>query len=91
MIISNRSVPIMESTNEIAIEIQMGVASALGKILHIDSVAAFHTPGGGRGINIQATRCVLGDNSQVKDITLFLTPPFRKTLNEAKGVDPMSY
>ena len=33
MIISNRSVPIMESTNEIVVQIQMGVASALGKIL----------------------------------------------------------
>ena len=33
MIISNRSVLIMESTNEIVVEIQMGVASALGKIL----------------------------------------------------------
>ena len=33
MIISNRSVPIMESTNENAVEIQMGVASALGQIL----------------------------------------------------------
>ena len=33
MIISNRLVPIMESTNEIAVEIQMGVVSALGQIL----------------------------------------------------------
>ena len=34
MIISkNRPVPIMESTNENAVEIQMGVASALGQIL----------------------------------------------------------
>ena len=33
MIISNRSVPIMESTNDIVVEILMGVASALGQIL----------------------------------------------------------
>ena len=33
MIISNRSVPIMESTNEIVVEIQMGVASVVGQIL----------------------------------------------------------
>ena len=33
MIIANRSVPIMESTNEIVVEIQMGVASSLGQIL----------------------------------------------------------
>ena len=50
-------------------------------------VAAFHTPGS-HGINIQATRCVLGGKSQVKAITLFLTPPFRKTPNEAKGGRP---
>ena len=33
MIIANRPVPIMESTNEITVEMQMGVASALGQIL----------------------------------------------------------
>ena len=33
MIISNRSVPVMDSIIEIVVEIQMGVASALGQIL----------------------------------------------------------
>ena len=33
MIISNRSVPIMDSTNETVVEIKIGVASALGQIL----------------------------------------------------------
>ena len=51
-------------------------------------VAAFHTPGGEYGKNIQATRCVLGGMSRVKDVTLFLTPTFRKTPNEAKGGRP---
>ena len=52
-------------------------------------VSAFHTPGS-RGRNLQATRCVLGGNSRVKVVTLFLTPPFRPTPNEAKGVDPIN-
>ena len=39
-------------------------------------VVTFHTPGL-RGRNIQATQCVLGGKSQVKAVTLFLTPPFR--------------
>ena len=43
---------------------------------------------GGRGKNIQATRCVLGGKSRVKAVTLFLTPPFRKNPNEAKGGRP---
>ena len=43
----------------------------------IQRVVAFHTPGGGRGRNLQATRCVLGGKSRVKAVTLFLTPPFR--------------
>ena len=51
-------------------------------------VAAFHTPGGGRGRNPQATRCVLGGKSRVKADILFLTPPFRQTPNEAKGGRP---
>ena len=51
-------------------------------------VAAFHTPGGERGINLQATRCVLGGKSQVKAVTLFLTTPFRPTPNKAKGGRP---
>ena len=50
-------------------------------------VAAFHTPGS-RGRNLQATRCVIGGKSQVKAITLFLTPPFRPTPNGAKGGRP---
>ena len=41
------------------------------------SVASFHTPGGGRSRNIHSTWCVLGDKSLVKAVTLFLTPPFR--------------
>ena len=52
-----------------------------------DTVAAFHTPGL-RGRNLQATRCVLGGKSRVKAVTLFLTPPFRLTPNEAKGGRP---
>ena len=44
---------------------------------------------GGHGRNLQATQCVLGGKSQVKAVTLFLTPPFRPTPNEAKGVDPI--
>ena len=51
-------------------------------------VATFHTPRL-RGRNIQATRCVLGGKSRVKVVTLFLTPPFRLTPNEAKGVYPI--
>ena len=51
------------------------------------SIVTFHTPGL-RGINIQATWCVLGGKSRVKDVTLFLTTPVRKTLNEAKGGIP---
>ena len=47
-------------------------------------VSAFHTPGGERGINIQATQCVLGGKSWVKAVTLLLTTMFRKTPNEAK-------
>ena len=43
---------------------------------HMLPVAAFHTPGS-HGRNIQATQCVLGGKSQVKAVTLFLTPPFR--------------
>ena len=54
-----------------------------------ENVTAFHTPRGGRGRNLQATRCVLGGKSRVKVVTLFLTPPFRLTPNEAKGVDPI--
>ena len=54
-------------------------------------VAAFHTPGGGRGKNLQATQCVLGGKSRVKVVTLFLTLSFRQTLNKAKGVGPTSY
>ena len=56
--------------------------------LDIICVAAFHTPGGERGRNLQATRCVLGGKSRVKVVTLFLTPPFRQTPKEAKGVIP---
>ena len=52
------------------------------------SVSAFHTPRGGSGKNIQATRCVLGGKSRVKVVTLFLTPPFWKTPNKAKGGIP---
>ena len=44
--------------------------------------------GGERGINIQAIRCVLGGKSRVKAVTLFLTPLFRLTPNEAKGGRP---
>ena len=51
-------------------------------------VVSFHTPRL-RGINLQATQCVLGGKSQVKAVTLFLTPPFRLTPNEAKGVGPI--
>ena len=51
------------------------------------SVAAFHTPRL-HGRNIQATQCVLGGKSQVKVVTLFLTPPFRLAPNEAKGGRP---
>ena len=47
----------------------------------------FHTPGS-RGRNLQATRCVLGGKSRVKAVTLFLTPPFSPTPNEAKGSRP---
>ena len=36
----------------------------------------FHTPGS-RGINLQATRGVLGGKSRVKAVSLFLTPTFR--------------
>ena len=50
-------------------------------------VSAFHTPGL-RGINFQATRCVLGGKSRVKAVTLFLTLPFRIIPNEAKGGRP---
>ena len=42
----------------------------------------------GRGKNIQATRGVLGAKSRVKVVTLFLTPLFRPTPNEAKGGRP---
>ena len=31
--------------------------------------------------NLQATRCVLGGKSQVKVVTLFLTPPFLRIIN----------
>ena len=53
----------------------------------IGPVATFHTP---RlcGRNLQATRCVPGGKSRVKAVTLFLTPPFSKTPNEAKGGRP---
>ena len=51
-------------------------------------VSAFHTPGGERGRNLQATRCVLRGKSRVKAITLFLTPLFRPIPNEAKGGRP---
>ena len=51
-------------------------------------VAAFHTPGGEHGRNLQATRCVLGEKFQVKTVTLFLTPLFRKIPNKAKGGRP---
>ena len=61
------------------------------KFKMVDIVAAFHTPRGEGGRNLQATRCILGGKSRVKDFTLFLTPPFRQTPNEAKGVDPKSY
>ena len=39
-------------------------------------VAAIQTPRS-HGRNLQATRCVLGGKSRVKDVTLFFTPPFR--------------
>ena len=51
-------------------------------------VATFHTPEREHGRNLQATWCVLGGKSRVKDVTLFLTPPFRQTPNEAKGGRP---
>ena len=44
---------------------------------------------GCRGRNIQATKCVLGGKSRIKYCHLILTPPFRQTPNEAKGVDPI--
>ena len=50
-------------------------------------VAAFHTPGL-CGRNLQATWGVLGGKSRFKAVTLFLTPPFRLTPNEAKGGRP---
>ena len=51
-------------------------------------IASFHTRGGERGRNIQATLCVLGGKSRVKAVTLFLTPPFKKNPNEDKGGRP---
>ena len=57
-------------------------------LLHLCLVAAFHTPRGECGRNFQATRCVLGGKFRVKAVTLFLTPPFRQTPNEAKGGSP---
>ena len=51
-------------------------------------VAAFHTSGGERGRNLQATRCVLVGKSGVKAVTLFLTPVFKKNPNEAKEGRP---
>ena len=53
------------------------------------NVSSFHTLGGECVIHIQPTRCVLGGKSQVKAITLFLTPPFRTTPIKAKGVNPI--
>ena len=53
-------------------------------------VAAFHAPGGlsCRGRNLQATKCILGDKSQIKYCHFILAPSFRKTPNEAKGGRP---
>ena len=53
----------------------------------VESVATFHTPRL-HGRNIQATQCILGGNYRVKVVTLFLTPLFRLTPNEAKGGRP---
>ena len=53
-----------------------------------NDVAAFHTPRGNGGRNIQATQFVLGGKSRVKDVASFLTPPFRKNTNGAKGGRP---
>ena len=53
----------------------------------LGSVATFHTPRS-CGRNLQATQCVLGGKSRVKDDTFLLTPPFRQTPNEAKGGRP---
>ena len=55
--------------------------------IHLDPVAAFRSLGS-RGRNIQATRCVLGGKSWVKDVTLFLTPRLGSTPNEAKRGRP---
>ena len=46
-------------------------------------VAAFHTPGGGRGRNLQATRCVLGGKSRVKVVTLI---DFHLNMIYGKGI-----
>ena len=53
----------------------------------VKCVSTFHTLGL-CGKNPKATRCVLGGKSQVKVATLFLTPSFRPTPNEAKGGRP---
>ena len=57
------------------------------RIIMLWFVPPFHTPRS-RGKNLQATRCVLGGKSRVKAVTLFLTPLFRPTPNEAKGGRP---
>ena len=51
------------------------------------SIVALHTPGL-HGKNIQATRCVPGEKSRVKAVTLFVNPPFGLTPNEAKRGRP---
>ena len=56
-----------------------------------EPVVSFHTLGGDMSKifkPLDVSLGVIGGKHQVKVVTLFLTPPFRQTPNEAKGVRP---
>ena len=77
----------MSTSSDVSLDNNFKLVS-MGVAMTLQSVVAFHTPGGERGRNLQATRCFLGGKSRVKVVTLLLNPPFKQTPNKDKGGIP---